>query len=351
MQQKQATEIDRNMKIKTGIEETDIVFYDAKSDSFDLYGLLWEERFKRIPTEVAEAASEGVSYMHTSTAGGRLRFVTDSEYVAISCKVDKLMNFSIIPLSGTCGFSLYADGIFKSGVYPALGMKDGFESIVHFGDKKMREIMIRFPIYCDVEELLVGVQEDAVIQKAPKYSIQTPVVFYGSSITQGGCMMRPGSEYVSVLSDWLDFDFINLGFAGNAKGEKAIAEYIAGLRMSAFVLDYDYNAPTSEFLESTHEPFFQTIRKQQPKLPILMISAPNFHYLKDAQIRREIIKRTYQNAKQQGDNKVWFIDGETLWGEEWHRCTIDCVHPNDLGGLRMAETIAPVLEKILKEEI
>jgi len=136
MQQKQATEIDRNMKIKTGIEETDIVFYDAKSDSFDLYGLLWEERFKRIPTEVAEAASEGVSYMHTSTAGGRLRFVTDSEYVAISCKVDKLMNFSIIPLSGTCGFSLYADGIFKSGLYPALGMKDGFESIVHFGDKK-----------------------------------------------------------------------------------------------------------------------------------------------------------------------------------------------------------------------
>ena len=90
-------------------------------------------------------------------------------------------------------------------------------------------------------------------------------------------------------------DFINLGFSGNALGETAMAEYIAGLSMSAFVLDYDHNAPDIEHLERTHADFYTAVRRAQPQLPILLVSRPDFDCSEDAAERRRIVYETYQS--------------------------------------------------------
>ena len=89
-----------------------------------------------------------------------------------------------------------------------------------------------------------------MLKDAPEYRIKKPVVYYGSSITQGGCASKPGSSYESILSRRFDCDYINLGFSGTAKGEDEIVDYIKGLEMSVFVMDYDHNAPTTEHLAS-----------------------------------------------------------------------------------------------------
>ena len=185
------------------------------------------------------------------------------------------------------------------------------------------------------------------------YKTQKPVVFYGSSITQGGCASHSGNEYDHMLSRWLSTDFINLGFSGNAKGDAKFAEYIAGLDMSVFVMDYDYNAPNAEHLQATHLPFYEIIRKAQPNLPIIFISASNTEYLQDSDKRREIIFNTYKTAKKRGDKKVWFVDGATIYGKGGvdgrNECTVDGIHPNDMGMYRMAKAIYPVLKKALKK--
>ena len=127
-----------------------------------------------------------------------------------------------------------------------------------------------------------------------------------------------------------------------------LADYINTFDMSIFVYDYDHNAPNAEHLRNTHEPFFLRIREKHPDLPVIMMSKPAEIYSEDDILRREIIRTTYENAIAAGDKNVYFIDGETFYGEkERSLCSIDCVHPNDLGFLRMADTIEPVMRRIL----
>ena len=138
-------------------------------------------------------------------------------------------------------------------------------------DGKEHTFTINFPLYHDVYELYVGLKEGSTILKAPDYSVKVPMVFYGSSVTQGGCASRPGTCYQAYLSRWFDADYINLGFSGNGKAEDEMIEYLAGLEMAAFVSDYDHNAPNAEHLLKTHEKLYREIRKKHPDLWALLL--------------------------------------------------------------------------------
>ena len=166
--------------------------------------------------------------------------------------------------------------------------------------------------------------------------------------------MRPGNCYTSILSRSLDFDMINLGFSGSAYGEQAIAEYIADIPMSAFVLDYDYNARSLDELINTHYAFYETVRKKNPDLPIIMMSAPVASPTrlvtpsKPLRSSRVVIMKSYIRAFDDGDKNVYFIDGESLLGDiEAKENLVDSVHPTDAGFKHMARRIYPVLKDVL----
>jgi hypothetical protein len=149
-----------------------------------------------------------------------------------------------------------------------------------------------------------------------------------------------------MLCRAVDAPQVNLGFSGCGRGEPAVAEAIAGLDLAVFVLDYDHNAPTVAHLESTHAPFFNIVRSGNPSLPIILMSRCDFHGSPADVERRDAIRRTYASAVAAGDTRVWFVDGETLFGtEDREACTVDGCHPNDLGFYRMFRTVLPVLEK------
>ena len=168
-------------------------------------------------------------------------------------------------------------------------------------------------------------------------------------MTQGACASKAGSCYTTLLARRLDAAQINLGFSGNAKGEEVIARHIASLDMSLFVYDYDYNAPSVEHLQATHEPFFRIIREAQPELPIVMVSRTSGGKRSaDMDARREVILKTYASALEAGDRKVWFVNGADLLGDtDLDLCSVDGTHPTDIGFLRMADGLEPLLRKIL----
>ena len=197
----------------------------------------------------------------------------------------------------------------------------------------------------------MGVSPDATIQAGREPRFRKPVVFYGSSITQGGCAGKVGSCYSTILARRLDAAQINLGFSGNAKGEEVMAHYIAGLEMSAFIFDYDHNAPNVDHLRRTHEPFFRIVRQAQPQLPIVLVSKPDFDgYPDENRERRNVILQTYANAVAAGDRHVYFVDGETLFGRgDRDMCAVDGCHPTSLGFLRMADRLEPVLRRALAD--
>ena len=128
-------------------------------------------------------------------------------------------------------------------------------------------------------------------------------------------------------------------------------EYLANLHASVYVLDYDYNAPNADYLKRTHSVLYEAIRRSNPTASILFMSKPDFDYDPESAERRDIIYETYSKAKEQGDERVWFIDGGGMYGTfEKNACTVDTCHPTNLGFYRMAKTIAPILEEILKNE-
>ena len=151
----------------------------------------------------------------------------------------------------------------------------------------------------------------------------------------------------------LDCNFINLGFSGAAMGDKRIAEYISQLPMSIFVFDYDANAPTPEYLQETHEPFFKLVRENNPDLPIILVTRPYSESLTgwldqdDAESRVHIVKKTYDAAISAGDKNVYYIDGRTMVSHIPDCWGVDLWHPNDLGFHGMATVIGDVIAKIL----
>lgn len=345
---KTIAEIDQNFDIPLTVNKTNIKFYSALSSPFAVYGLLYQnEGFRRIPEEISRTVSKNVHQLSANTAGGRIRFRTNSTCVVIHTKMSHIGKMSHFALCGSAGFDLYVDNEYYKSYLPPFNITDGYQGLVELGEATEREITLHFPLYSNVNELYIGLDDTATLTEAAPYQITKPIVCYGSSITQGGCASRPGNAYPAILSRWFNADSLNLGFTGNAKGEPAIAEYIASLPMSVFVYDYDHNAPTPEHLKNTHEAMFKTIRNANPTLPIIMLSRPKYTLTQEEEERLAIIRTTYENALASGDENVYFIDGKTLMQYAKNEGTVDGCHPTDFGFYSMAQTIASLLETIL----
>lgn len=83
-----------------------------------------------------------------------------------------------------------------------------------------------------------------------------------------------------------------------------------------------------------------------------MMTRPAEVYNNDMKARRDIVKATYNSAVAEGDKNVYFIDGETFYGEtDRNLCSVDNCHPNDLGFFRMASVIRPILKEMLESTI
>ncbi|MBQ3084570.1 MAG: hypothetical protein IJC46_03860 [Clostridia bacterium] len=342
--------IDKNFLVQNTINKEDVVFYDAEQAPFKIYGIKREgEQFRRMPEAVARATSAGVLYQHGNTAGGRVRFMTDSPYIAIVAeygpKVGKMAHF---PFTGSIGFDLYTGKRYLKTFVPPFDIKDRLESVIDLYDPSLREYTINFPLYSDVKKLYIGLKEGSIIQEVPDYADPLPIVYYGSSITQGGCASRPGGSYQSIIGRELDMDHINLGFSGNAKAEDVMADYVASLDMRVFVYDYDHNAPNPAHLAATHEKMFKKVRAAHLDLPILMLTRPKYYLTDEEKERLAIVRQTYENALAAGDKNVYFIPGTELLMDFLMECAlVDNCHPNQAGFASMAYVIGNKLKEIL----
>lgn len=364
-------EVDRNMVVETSLGEPDICFYDVRQAPFELYGLYHpqsEPVFKRLPDEVAAATSDGVRRLALQTAGGRVRFATDSDYIAIKCVMPYVTKYSHFPLTGTSAFDLYEDteggSRYRGCFIPPMSATDGYESLLRIGSwdglrpegadgsRRMRCYTIDFPNYNPVTTLYIGLRAGSRLAGGRKYIDWRPVVYYGSSITQGGCATHAGNCYQNIITRHTGLDYINLGFSGNGRGEDAIVEYMAGLDMLAFVSDYDHNAPNVEHLRATHCRMYERIRASHPSIPYIMISRPDFdaHY-NDSVARRDVVIDTYRHARDRGDKNVYYIDGQGIFrGPDEELCTVEGTHPTDVGFMKMAETIERLLVRSLRHD-
>lgn len=357
---KSIASIDPNFLAQSTLGLTDLTYHDATQAPFQIFGVSApdnEPLYKRLPSGIATQISEGITLLAKHTSGVRVRFATDSPYIAIQVWLDEFEPMPHIPPTGQIGFDLYEDGLYRSeyqGTFvPPPAAKNCYEAVVRLEGTKMRCYTINFPLYCGVERLLVGVAADATLDRGASYADLLPIVYYGSSITQGGCASRPGNSYPAIISRKTGFDFINLGFSGCARGEVAMSDYLSGLAMSVLVCDYDHNSTSADFLNKTHYPFYRAIRDRRPELPIILVSRPDFHEdIQEEVKRREVVFTTYMRGLGEGDTKLFYIDGEGIFDKEYRDCsTVDGCHPNDFGFVAMAKVIGDVVVKALNRTV
>ncbi len=356
--------IDDNFQKKGSVEG--LVWKKATAENVATFGVFsGEGGYYRIPQSVAKRVSDKVAYLATHASGGRFVFTTNSPRIALRGKVKDVALMSNMALYGVYGFAIYEDGLYRGTILPeTLGDKSAEsicpnsidnplnESYIDFvGEKPLsgaekKTVRVNFPLYTGCKELEIGVEEGCYIKPCNPYKEKPPIVFYGSSITQGACASRAGLDYASLVAEYLGYDYYNFGLAGNCKGERAMGEYIGDTKASLYILEYDHNAPTAEYLQNTHYALYQTIRNRAKDTPILFISRPSVEYFPDARERRDIVKVTCEKAWAQGDKKVYFVDGFTLYKEKERTvCTADICHPNDNGFYRMYERIVESIEK------
>ncbi len=307
-----------------------------------LHGLLPD--LTRMPREEAHAVSPAVEGSSLCPAGGRLRFITDSSTLELS--------YTLAHPQVNSACDVLCDGNYIASI-GGDSDSDSFSGAVSLPTGE-HLITVFTPRTAPLAEMKLSVDCDAHVSPAPDYAIKKPIVYYGSSITMGAMSRSPSLSYTSLVSERLGADHINLGFGGSAKGELEMAKYIASLDMSAFVLDYEENADTLEDLRRTHKPFFDTVRRAHPTLPILIISKPDTdsEFLRACYGRR-IVMDTFHAALDDGDRLVDFVDGFHLWGSENRASCFACgdsTHPNEHGFALMAETIYPRLRALMARD-
>lgn len=218
-----------------------------------------------------------------------------------------------------------------------------------------REYMLYLPLYDGLVSLSIGVDSLAIIdQPLIDYPLRKkPIVFYGTSILQGGCASRPGMAHTNIISRRLNRECINLGFSGNAFLDLEVAKVIAEVDAGIFILDFVPNASVEQ-MEERMVIFYRIIRSKHPDTPIIFIEDPIFtHTLYDERIAKEVqrkndaLKEIFHRLKKENEKNIILISSKNLLGEDGE-ATIDGIHFTDLGMMRYTDLICPIIKKIIK---
>ena len=353
--------IDKNMTVES-VDENGLVWLNPNQFPFKLIGFYWfgkDKVYRRFPLNPDPVLPPGVESLCNYTAGGQLKFKTDSHRIAIKVKLPSRSLMDHMPNTGSSGFDLYLGDAKRqtlSGV-ARFGVDD--EEYTHefapLDSAVMREFTLNFPLYNGVRELAVGLEKNASLAAPAPFADERPVVVYGTSIAHGGCASRPGMCYTNILSRKLNRPFINLAFSGNGKGEPEVAAHIARIENpTMFILDYEANCVSAEKLAETLPEFIRILREKHPKVPMLVVSKVAYAreiFDKSLKDYRETCKKieieNVNRCRAAGDENIYFIDAEFFQGEDFWECTVDGVHPTDLGFYRMAENLLPEIEKRL----
>lgn len=325
--------------------ESELLWYDAKELDVEGKGFTDTEIFyERLPKRALPDVTDMVRTLSKRTAGIAIRFETDSKTIGAIWDGGGAMNH--MAATGNSGLDLYA----KCGgkwTFVAVGRPTTERTTVTLKSGlsgETTEYRLYLPLYNGVTELLIGVEKDAkLIKPAPRAADRRkPLVFYGTSITQGGCASRSGMAHPLILGRWFDREVINLGFSGSGKMEPIMADLLGEIDAAVYVLECLPNM-TTEMVTERVVPFVHILRKARPNTPILMVESPL--NLPNRGGNKELNK-AFKQLTAEGQTRLYYLPGGAqLAGEE--NGTVDGVHPTDLGFHRMATAYKPVLAAIL----
>ena len=217
--------------------------------------------------------------------------------------------------------------------------------------------LVNLPLYNGLKSFSLGIDPGASVQALPPRAsgVNKPVVFYGTSITHGGCCSRPGLAFVNRVGRDLDVPVVGLGFSGSGVMEFEMSEHLAKIDASCYVLDClwnmgmtdekDVNNRRGRNVDENYEPFIRNLRAKRPGVPIVMAERCDV-FCRPQNSQDRFILALYRKLKAEGwDNLVYLPKDEMYTGDL--EGTVDGVHPNDLGMESMSKAYGKAVREAL----
>ena len=345
----QAGEIDP----KQGIADPDgkTIWYEGKL--LKVEGKGWNDTellYDRLPAKAKGVAPEHVWNLSHHSAGICLEFITNAAAIQVRWTlISESLAMPHMPATGVSGVDLYSR--VKSGkwFFVANGQPQHVTNTVTFNIPSGADNLLYLPLYNGVKSIEIGIPKEKTISILnPSIRDQKkPIVFYGTSITQGGCASRPGLAATAIVSRELDVPVINLGFSGSGKMEPAMADLLSELDPSVYVLDCIWNME-AEMVSLRVAPFVKTLRKTHPDTPILLAEDSNYRNISPT-AKGKILHAIYEQLVKDGDKHLYFLSNEGMLGADAEG-TVDGCHPNDIGMIRQAAVFEKAVGEILYKQ-
>ena len=318
-----------------------------------IHDSLKENRYDRLPASYKEIVREPVWDLSKHSSGLSIRFLSNSS--VITAKWEVLNNFSMdhMPDTGIKGVDLY----FKDNdewQYINTGVPVGFNNeykLVENMENELREYKLFLPLYDGIKNIEIGVDSISYI-KRPKINEKKPIVFYGTSITQGACASRPGMAHTNIISRQLDRDVINFGFSGNGRMEKSIANLISDSNPIFYVIECMPNMYPPDLVSSNTIPLINTIRAKDSDTPIILVdlftsplTALDKNAIRGTSEMNNALKSQYDKMINSGYNNIIYLETQSALGNDFEG-TVDAVHFTDLGFIRYSDFLVKKFEEL-----
>ena len=337
-------------------DTTEIIFYGK--DSFKLEGTLIpdslkENRYDRLPASFKGKVREPVWNLSKSSSGLSIRFLTNSPIISVKWEVLNDFKMNHMSETGIKGVDLY----FRNNdgwQYLSTGRPQGFvneATLLENMNAEEREYKIYLPLYDGIKNIEIGIDAESYIRQ-PETDYGKPVIFYGTSITQGGCASRPGMAHTNIISRKLDVNVLNFGFSGNGRMDESIAEVLSETDAACYVIESMHNMISPQNVTERTIPFINTLREKHPDTPILLvdITKASFSVLdhKVSEYSRDMsdaLKVEYKKMMDMGYKNLFYVEALTALGDD-QEGTVDGVHFNDLGFMRYADFLIETFKEL-----
>jgi len=316
--------------------------------------------WSRLPPRAEKSVRPPVWELGQSPSSAHLAFRSDTTRFAVRAKNIGLNPMQHMTGLGNRGLQLYSGSPMNMRPLATATPdpdSETYERLLFEGlTPKMREFRLYLPLYSPLETLEIALDKGAKLLAPAPLRLAKPVVWYGTSITQGGCASTPGHDFVSTVGRRMNLETINLGFSGNGKGEPEMAKLLAEIDASLYVLDYAANVDATT-MRKTLPRFVDILRAARPEVPILIQTIVCFSQYGTGDVRwreledqRDAMIELYAARRKRGDLGLHLVDGFALLPFGVDSAYVDGGHPTDFGFALMAERLVPVIERILFRE-
>ncbi|MFM8413633.1 MAG: SGNH/GDSL hydrolase family protein [Planctomycetota bacterium] len=329
---------------------------------WELEGRLWTDEprarhFDRFPAAAERQVPEPVWNLSRASAGMVARFRTDATAIRVRLKLRAAaLAMPHMPATGFSGLDLYARDERGGWRWVAVAKPERQEFEVELISglaAGSREFALYLPLYNGVETLAIGVPDGATCQ--PLAARDRPIVFYGTSITQGASASRPGMVHVAILGRRLDRPVANLGFSGNGRMDAAVGDLLARVDAACYVIDCLPNMNAAQVRERCI-PLVERLRAARPGVPIVLVEDRRYTnaWIRPRQqaghdANHAALREAFDGLVAKGIGDLHYLPGDGLLGDDAEGA-VDGSHPTDLGFMRQADAFEPVLRRALQAE-